>query len=121
MYIFKCENCGRFFGSRIPWQKWCRCEECQRDKRTRKQRKHKKYQATHTSTNWTSHKFGRCFKCGKIKQLNRFGMCLTCYDETCNDNLEGDLLYTDVAVADLDQVITMVHNQLATSFPAGGL
>jgi len=76
-----------------------------------KRTKRKKYRTTHISTNWSSYKFGKCFKCGEVTQLNRFGMCLTCYEKVSNDNLEGDLLYTDVAIADLDQLLGGVYSR----------
>ena len=103
MYNFSCENCSRFFGSQ--------CQECQHDKRIQKQSKHRRYQHTLTSTNWTSYKFGECFKCGKVTQLNRFGMCVTCYERTCDDNIEGDFLYTDNAISDLDQLIGGIYSE----------
>jgi len=111
MYIFRCEYCGRFFGSHVSWQKWCSCKECQRDKQIQKRTKRKKYRTTHINTNWTSYKFGKCFNCGKLTQLNRFNMCLTCYEKVSNDNLEGDFLYTDVAISDLDRLIGGVYSE----------
>lgn len=98
MYTLRCENCS---------------QECQHNKRIQKQSKHgkhRRYQHPLTSTNWTSYKFGECFKCGKVTQLNRFGMCVTCYERTCDNNIEGDFLYTDDAISDLDQLIGGIYS-----------
>ena len=91
-----------------------KCEQDLEEKEKELSEKHKKYQVTHTNTNWSDYKFGKCDRCGKLTRLNRFSRCKECYKEVSyNNNLEGDLLYTDAAVS-MSVMTEQLEHQLTT-------